>query len=191
MAPLTGSRLERFLRSELNSPETDAAVSWVGREFGGLLASSRGNLTRALAAVRLGASPEEVARFLDWKEFELFCAALLRARGFLVEENITMTKPRAQVDLLARSDSVALAVDCKHWSKTMGQGALSRVVGAQAKRAKLLRQRMGHVEPMVVDVLLMSNEPARYEDGGAVVPIYALRDFLDNFPAYSGELTRY
>jgi Holliday junction resolvase len=138
-----------------------------------------------LAAVRLGVPPEEAASDLEWREFEGFCAALFKAKGFDVLENVTTTRPRVQVDLLARSSSITLIVDCKHWRRAMGASSLSRVVASQARRADLLRTKMEGLEPVVVVILSMADEQARYVDGAAVVPVFALADFLENLAGYT------
>lgn len=115
----------------------------------------------------------------------MFCASLLRARGYSVTENVTLTKPRIQIDILARSRSLALAVDCKHWSHGIGEAALVRAAAAQARRARIIRARMNQLEPLVVVLLVLSNEQARFVDGAAVVPIYALGSFLTDPNLYS------
>jgi hypothetical protein len=191
MAILSPERIDRFLRGEYESPEMQAAVSWAEGELGISPTEENARILRGIAAVKAGANSEAVAKVLSWKEFESFCAALLRARGLSVRENLMLTKPRAQVDLLARSGSLALLIDCKHWAKTMGSSALSQVALAQARRAGLVRRKIRDVEPMVVVILVLSNEVTRYVEGAAVVPIYALADFIDNLGAYSEGLERY
>jgi Holliday junction resolvase len=148
-------------------------------------------MVRALAAIKAGASPEDVAEALDWREFEAFSAALFKAKGFDVLENVTTTRPRTQVDILARSASLTLVVDCKHWRRAMGMSSLTTVVASQAKRANLLRTKLQGLGPTVVVILSMTDEEARYLDGAAVVPIFALGNFLDNLAGYAEGLRRY
>jgi Holliday junction resolvase len=191
MAPLSRESLGRFLLDGSDTRETRLALAWLERELGAALTHENMHVVRAMAAVRAGTPPDAVARVLDWKEFEAFCASLLRAKGLEVTENLTMTKPRGQVDLLARTSRIALAVDCKHWARTMGKSALSRAAEAQARRADLLRRKMGRVEPMVVVMLVLSDVPTKYVNGAAVVPIYALGDFIDNVDSYTDGLPRH
>ncbi len=188
MARISSENLNRYLASDLSSPDADASLQWVVRELGVAPSERSRRIVRALAAVKAGAQPEDVSRFLDWKEFESFCGSLFRAKGFDVKEDLFLKNPRAQVDILARSVSCAMVVDCKHWSKSMGPQALRRVVAAQARRADLVRSMMNDVEPIVVVVVVLSNEATRYVEGGAIVPVYALGDFIDNFPTYTAEL---
>jgi len=191
MPPLSRENLGKFLLDGTDTAETRRALSWVESELGIPQTQENLHIVRAIAAVRAGTPSDAVARILDWKEFEGFCASLLRAKGFAVTENLTMTKPRGQVDLLARTTSVALAVDCKHWARTRGASALSRVASAQARRADLLRTKLGKVEPMVVVIVVLSEEATRYVNGAAVVPIHALGDFVDNFDSYADGLPRH
>jgi restriction endonuclease len=191
MAPLSRENLGKFLLDGKSTSETRSALYWVERDLGIPLTQENAHVVRAIAAVRAGTPADAVARILHWKEFEAFCASLFRAKGFDVTENLTMTKPRGQVDLLARTTSVALAVDCKHWARTRGASALSKVASAQARRADLLRAKMDGIEPMVVVIVVLSDEPTRYVNGAAVVPIHALGDFIDNFDGYADSLPRH
>jgi len=191
MAPISREALSRFLLSDSDTAETRRALSWLEEELGFVQTPENKLMVRAMAAVRAGAPPEAVAEFLDWRKFEAFCASLFRARGFEVTENLTMTKPRSQLDLIARTVSLALVVDCKHWGRSMGPAALSKVAEAQVRRADQLRKKMSRIEPMVVVILVLSDEPTRYANGAAVVPIHALGDFVDNVEAYSEGLPRH
>lgn len=146
---------------------------------------------RAIVSCRTGADIGQVSALLDWTDFEHFCAALLRAWAYRVTENLVLSQPRIQIDILARSDSVALLVDCKHWTKGIGTSALARAAAAQTRRASLLRGKMSDVEPMIVVILILSNERPRYVRGTAVVPVHALRDFLTNLETYSESLARF
>ena len=191
MPPLSEDALSKFLLLGAETASTRRALSWVERELGIAVTEDNARAVRAVAALRAGAPPEEIAKILDWKEFEGFCASLLRARGFRVEENVTMRKPRVQVDLLARSSTVALVIDCKHWGRTVGPSTLGTVAEAQAKRADRLRGRLDQIEPMVVVIVVLSNEATRYVNGAAIVPIFALADFAGNVEGYTDGLPRH
>jgi len=191
MAPLSRENLGKFLLDGSDTRETTAALAWLERELGIVLTQENRHIVRAMAAVRAGTPPEAVARVLDWKEFEAFCARLLRAKGLEVTENLMLTKPRGQVDILARTSRIALAVDCKHWGRAMGPSSLSRAAGAQARRADMVRLKMNRIAPMVVVILVLSDVPTKYVNGAAVVPVYALGDFIDNVDSYAEGLPRH
>ena len=181
---ISDQKLKRFLEGEAVSGEADSALRELESQLGASSPVVSERVLRAVAACRLGAPTDLVARFLDWKEFETFCASLLRARGYSVTENINLTKPRVQIDILARSTSVALLIDCKHWGHDMGAAALVKAAEAQAERAKAIRAKMRGLEPLIVVLLVLSNERARFVDGAAVVPVFALGSFLENYDAY-------
>jgi Holliday junction resolvase-like predicted endonuclease len=142
----------------------------------------------AVALIAMGAPVEEVSGGLSWQDFERFCGRILRAWGFSVSENVTFTKPRAQIDLIARSSSLAIAVDCKHWRRERSYAALEKVAEAQKARARMARARIPSLEPLAVAVFVLSNEQVRFLNGAAVVPISTLVDFLSGLPVYSGNL---
>jgi hypothetical protein len=183
------------LRAYVEGTRSDAAFERAMRSLSVDLRLPQQNadsrVTRAIAACMVGALPEEASEMLGWKDFEHFCAALFRARGYDVTENLTLKKPRAQVDLLARSTGIAFVVDCKHWARERGPAAMGRVAQAQAERAKLIRMKLKGVEPMVVVIVVLSNEQTRLTNGAAVVPVRTLSAFLEELPALRGVLTLY
>ena len=139
-----------------------------------------------LALCARGERIEVVSSHLSWRDFERFCSNILRARRYRVMENIYLKKPRAQIDVLGISDRLSLAIDCKHWARQPGHSALGRLVDAQKDRAKRLRDSLDRVGPIVPLIVVMVDPGIRFVAGGAVVPIFALADFLDNIEAYAG-----
>lgn len=133
----------------------------------------------AVALVKTGYPLEKIARTLSWKEFEGFCANILRASGFQVIENLSLKKPRRQVDIFASSASLALSVDCKHWRKTIGEFGLSTFARDQRERSEAVRKQVGNDGvPIVSVVLTLLDEQPRIVEGVAVVSLLSLRDFL-------------
>ncbi|MDG6900111.1 MAG: restriction endonuclease [Nitrososphaerota archaeon] len=137
-----------------------------------------------LALCAMGERVEVVSSHLSWRDFERFCSNILRARRYRVMENIYLRKPRAQIDVLGISDRLSLAVDCKHWARQPGRSALGRLVEAQRDRAKRLHDSLDSIGSIVPLVLVMADPGVRFVAGGAVVPIFALADFLDNVESY-------
>jgi hypothetical protein len=185
---VTSSRLRGYVEGTHSDAAFERAMSSLLVDLGAQNQSMDPKVLRAIAACVVGALPEDASEYLGWKDFEHFCAALFRARGYSVTENLTLTKPRAQIDLLARSPRLALVVDCKHWARERGPSAMARVALAQAERAKLVRKRMKEVEPMAVVIVVLSNEQTRMTEGAAVVPVRTLSAFLDELPALMGML---
>jgi hypothetical protein len=138
-----------------------------------------------LALCSRGERPESVSKHLGWKEFEGFCSDILRVKGYRVRENVILKRPRAQVDVLGVSGRISLAVDCKHWARTSGVGTLAKLVEAQKKRAKRLHETLDSIGPIASVILLMVDPGVRVVDGGAVVPLYALQDFVEGIDSYA------
>ncbi len=172
------------------SGSVDSAAAAIQRVAAGLdLDSSQMEVLAGAALVGLGVRVEDVSENLGWKDFESFCGAMLRGWGFRVQENVVLTKPRAQIDIIARAPSVALVVDCKHWANQRSISALTSVVEAQKSRAKLARTKMKGLEPMVVAIFVLWNERTRFLNGAAIVPAYTLSDFLSNLPLHDEYLS--
>ncbi len=134
----------------------------------------------AVALVSLGVDPETVSRALSWRDFESFCADIVRAERFEVKENIMLNNPRAQIDIIARSNSFVITMDCKHWSR-LGPSGLRTIALAQLQRSRLVRERLQAERlPIVSAVLTLFDHQVRFTEGVAVVPVSALRNFLQS-----------
>jgi restriction endonuclease len=142
----------------------------------------------AYALMKLRVQPEEVSRLLSWKEFEGLAGALLRASGYQVRENVYLTKPRAQIDLIATGPSLVLSVDCKHYKREQGPSLLAKFARAQLERSVLLRRKTQDARPIASVVLSMSEPEGRFVEGVAVVPIRTLRSFLTALDSYAALL---
>ncbi len=73
----------------------------------------------------------------------------------------------------------------------MGVGAALKIMGDQARRAGLLRAKMPYIEPIVVVVISLADEGARFVGDGVVVPLRTLSDFLSNLPMYTSDVPRF
>ena len=134
----------------------------------------------AVALVSLGIDPETVSRSLSWRDFESFCADIVRAERFEVKENVTLNKPRAQIDIIARSNSFVITIDCKHWSR-VGPALLRTIALAQLQRSRLVRERLNTDKlPIASAVLTLFDHQVRFAEGVAIVPVFVLRNFLQS-----------
>jgi hypothetical protein len=138
----------------------------------------------AYALMKLRVQPEEVSRLLSWREFEGLAGALLRASGFEVRENVILTKPRAQIDVVAQGPSLTLSIDCKHYAREPGPSSLALFAKAQLKRSSLLSRKREGLKPIASVILSMSEPEGSFVEGVAVVPIRTLRSFLNNLDSY-------
>ncbi len=131
----------------------------------------------AIVLIRGGMSIESVSSSLTWREFEGFCAGVLRACGYLVRTNIVITKPRRQIDIFAESQTLALSVDCKHWAKTFSGPTLERVASSQTERTARYKRKAKIRSPVLPVVLTLLASPVKQVQGVPIVPVFALRDF--------------
>ncbi len=146
----------------------------------GILEDDKSSALTAVALVSLGEDPETVSKALSWRDFESFCADIVRAERFEVEENVSFSKPRAQIDIIARSHSLVITMDCKHWSR-LGPAMLRTIALAQLQRSRRLRERLeiDHL-PIVSAVLTLFDHQVRFTEGVAIVPVFVLRNFLQS-----------
>ena len=185
---VTGPLFQLLVRKTGSTDAAVEAISDVAFRLGDLRASSTDEQFAALALCAWGEEIEKVSRNLTWRDFERFCSGVLEARGYRVRQNVILRKPRAQIDVFGLSNGISLAVDCKHWSRPPGYAGLAKQVGAQKARAKRLRDSLDEIGPIAIVILVLVESGARFVDGGAVVPVFALGDFLDNVDALRGEL---
>ncbi len=161
------------------------AISRVAGLLGTVAPSPQDEQLAGFALCYRGETPEVVSKYLDWKDFERFASSIMRAKGFRVREDVHLRGPRAQIDVFGISDLVSVAVDCKHWKRPPGHQALVDLVEAQKGRARRLHDSLDEVGPIAAVILVLVDPGERFVSGGAVVPIFAFADFLDNLAAHS------
>jgi hypothetical protein len=146
---------------------------------------SRGSVLVALDLITSGVPEEEAARSLTWKDFEGFCAQLLRTSGYTVRENVYLSRPRAQIDLVATGPFFVISLDCKHWKRAPSRSALEGFAMAQLRRSRLLRRSLNDRRPIVSAILNFSESQGSFVQGVAVVPLRTFRNFLETIESYS------
>lgn len=167
--------------ASLRAALEDASMD-LGMDVGDLLSP----VCVGYALLKMGAQPDEISRLLSWREFEQLSAALLKASGYSVQENVVLTKPRAQLDVVGTGPSLLLSVDCKHYLRGNGPSALVRFARDQLKRGALLRNKIDDPRPIASVILSMSEPEGKFVEGVAVVPIRTLRSFLTTIDSYLG-----
>jgi len=182
----TKMQLEKFVLGEYSSADLDNELKEEATKLGG----PRDDVAlRGILACRLGLTVEDVSRLVDWRSFERFCGSVLAASGFETLENIVLTRPRMQIDVVACDPSVVLSIDCKHWATSGGASILSSAARRQIERSRRLRKRFPIGErPIVSAVVTLTEQPFRFVDGAAVVPVHTLRDFAVGALSYLGNL---
>ena len=138
----------------------------------------------ALDSMAEGLTEEEAARSLTWRDFERFCAELLRAAGYSVRENIYLKRPRAQLDLVGYGHLYIINLDCKRWKRAPSHSALEGFAAAQLRRSRLIRRSVDDPRPVVSAVLALAESEGSFVQGVAVVPLRAFDSFLTTLESY-------
>ncbi|MHB1908980.1 MAG: restriction endonuclease [Nitrososphaerales archaeon] len=124
---------------------------------------------------------ERFGAILDWKQFECFAELEFRSFGYETIRNFRVKKPRLEIDLLARSNKMAFAVDCKHWKRTVGHSTMLSISNKQIDRCRKVVS-LGLVEKLIPVVLTLHDECLLVlENGVPIVPIQKISDFVLNW----------
>ncbi len=169
------AQLELFVSGQFSNK---ALMEELEKEAGWLGCSIDEAALRGLVACRMGLPLETVSSRMDWRSFERFCGSILAASGFETRENLVLTRPRMQLDVVATDSSVVLSIDCKHWAVSGGPSALAEAARRQIERSRRLRGVLPvGTRPIVSALVTLTEQPFRFVEGAAVVPIHTLRDF--------------
>ncbi len=184
----SGALLELLAKRERQSATRQSYLSEAAEELGVADDQLLSTVCVAYALLKLDVHVDEISRLLSWQDFERLCAALMRSSGLRVQENVVLTKPRAQIDVVASGPSLILSVDCKHWRKGHSPSSMSKFAQSQLKRSSLLRRRTRDARPIASAILSMSEPEGRFVEGVAVVPVRTLGSFLSSIDSYLGLL---
>lgn len=136
-------------------------------------------LKTSLLALRMGAPIDEISQILDWKDFEALVSEILELREFDVTRNLTLTKPRMQIDVIGTKAEVAILIDCKHW-KRLSYSALETAVKKQIERTKhyVTKEKVRAALPAIVTLY---QEEVKFINKVPIIPIFQLDSFCDEF----------
>ena len=134
-------------------------------------------LKAAFLAITKGSPIEEVSEYLNWRDFEALVSKILDENDFQVEQNVILTKPRMEIDVIGIKLNIAILIDCKHW-KRMSNSALIEIVKKQVNRVKRYASKLTGI--MVVPVIVtLHQEEIIFVNKVPIVPIMQLSSFLD------------
>ena len=136
-------------------------------------------LKTSLLAIRMGAPIDEISQILNWKDFEALVSEILELREFDVTKNLTLTKPRMQIDVTGIKAGVAILIDCKHW-KRLSYSALETAVNKQIERTKhyVTKEKVRAALPAIVTLY---QEEVKFINKVPIIPIFQLDSFCDEF----------
>lgn len=155
----------------------------------------------AVFTIRRGCDPKKVSSYLSWRDFESFVAEVLEESGYYVFKNFRFGARRWEFDILAVStpSSIALVVDCKHWSpRHVSINKIRTISLEHSNKLKLLLDNCSYEfssYPILKKarhffgiVVTLSELIKGSIEGVGIVPIYYFRDFLENLNFYVEEL---
>jgi Holliday junction resolvase len=133
----------------------------------------------AIFTLSKGVLIDEIAKHLDWKDFEGLAAKILEAHEFATIRNLVLTKPRMEIDVVGIRLGIAMLIDCKHWKKTTSS-ALNSIAQKQIERTKqYVAKTKGAIAAPVIVTLYQ--DKISFAGKVPVVPIFQLDSFLDEF----------
>jgi restriction endonuclease len=185
----TAKSTESFARSVLGNVLELNDAPWI-------LLNSKVRIQLALSIARAGRL-RDAAQALTWQEFERFAEECLEEAGFRTERNVRVTGDgRAwQIDVVGVRDELSLVIDCKHWN-TPGYMSRFRLAASHQRNAskhllRATREKMGQSskEQQALPVILtLSEPPAQFAQGVALVSVEKLPSFLGGVSPYDENL---
>jgi Holliday junction resolvase len=151
----------------------------IGRFDGDVIKfDSADKLKAAIFAIKNGTTVDEVAVHLNWRDFEGLVAKIFESKGFSVIKNLTLTKPRMEIDVVGIRLGVAVLVDCKHW-KRQSSSTLKNTVSKQIKRVRHYVKKTSGAMAVPVIVTLYQ-EQLSFIEKVPIVPILQFSSFVDD-----------
>jgi len=160
--------LQNLVQNQIGTFENDI----VSFEYGD-------KLKVAIFALKNNATIDDVAKQLDWRDFEGLVAQILKSNDFVVMKNFTMTKPRLEIDVIGIKLGIALLIDCKHW-KRQSVSTLTNAVKKQISRVQhYVSKTQGSVA--VPAIVTLYQEQLTFVDKVPIIPITRFSSFIDEF----------
>lgn len=158
----------------------ELATNDIGRFDGETIEFDEGDkLLATVFALHKGVLIDEIAKHLDWKDFEGLAAKVLEEQDFATMRNLILTKPRMEIDVVGVKLGVAMLIDCKHWKKTT-PSALNDIVQKQIERTKhYVASTKGAIAAPVIVTLYQ--DAVSFVNKVPIVPIFQLASFVEEF----------
>ncbi|MFI5416545.1 MAG: hypothetical protein ACHQW9_00640 [Nitrososphaerales archaeon] len=154
--------------------------NYIGRFDGDIMEFSESDKIKAvMLALEKGVLVDEVAKHLDWKDFEGLTAQILDLKDFVIMRNLFLTNPRMEIDVVGIKFGVAMLIDCKHW-KRHSQSALEKAVLKQVERTKhyVAKTKGAIAAPAIVTLY---QDKVSFINNVPIVPIFQFASFVDEF----------
>jgi Holliday junction resolvase-like predicted endonuclease/predicted transcriptional regulator len=194
---------EDLLLEVIEKLEESAGIKKAYNDTAILTPAGEDRLKMAVTAVTLGATIEETASTLSWKEFESFCTKVLEENGYSCMQEFrfkSIRGKRFECDILATRKPLLVMADCKHYSGRVN--GLRTVVDKQKERVdalsksvttlvrsipKIIEWNEAAVVPVIItlfpeNIAMINNVP--------VVPGFKLNQFIQELPSNVDGLAR-
>lgn len=158
----------------------ELAANDIGKFDGDVIEFEEGDKLRAgIIAISKGVFVDELAKHLDWQDFEGLAAKILEEHDFATIRNMVLTQPRMEIDVVGIRLGVAILIDCKHWKK-ITPSALNDIVQKQIERTKnYVSKTKGAIAAPVIVTLYQ--DVVSFVGKVPIVPIFQLGNFVDEF----------
>ena len=143
----------------------------------------------------------DLIKKISWRDFEIFCADILKINGFKCINNLRFkctNKKRYEIDILAVSElkKIMLSIDAKHWKI----GGLSKIVDAITNQVRRTNNLIKNCEKIfshklnlekyinykkIPLIITLDKEQIKIQNGIPVVPLEKLNSFIQNFDGYT------
>lgn len=141
--------------------------------------SSNDRLKTSIIAVALGADILKISQYLSWRDFEKFASEILLKCGFKTLTNVRLTKPRAEIDIVAIKSQLALSIDCKHWTNNSRSGLNIHTRKQIQRTERLLNSPFKFRKVVPLLLTIHPNFQTSYSDRVPVVDINKFRCFVN------------
>ena len=150
--------------------------------------SGSDRLYAAVIALQMSCDIEQISSYLSWKDFEKLASEVLRSFGYRTRTNVTLLKPRMEIDVVGTStDGFTIAVDCKHWKRS-NLSSLSNFSQKQAARSERLLKYDKTISQVVPVMLTLHAESVMFVGRVPLVPIHRFRSFIIDVKGFLPEI---
>jgi len=168
----------------------DGYITEYGEE---IRVAEEASLYASTLALKLGASLKDLCTVIGWRNFENFVEKILLEYGYRTFRGFRLKKPRLEVDVLALKEGFGLAVDCKHWHKTLSSSTLNSIALKQVERAKTIlskeRSLLGG-RCLVPVIVILYPSPIKFLDGVPIVPVEMFKSFVSEIDGRLSEVLK-
>ena len=158
------------------------------KQSGKVSISSSDRIKMSLLAAERMKDIKLVSHWLNWKDFEMFVSEIAKQHNYTARNNVNLTKPRAQIDVIATKGSLSILIDCKHWNKTAGDSSLAEVAKKQIKRARIFirskKAREWGTKAALPSIVTLLGGSSKFSEGLPIVPVSEINSFFGSIDGF-------